>query len=129
MIVELEGVELDHCVSCGGVWLDSGELELIIELAGGQPERLGAALAGKGGGAKKDGRCPRCARKMRVVMLETEPAVEIDLCPSGEGIWLDRGELGAVVRANSGREEAELAAFLGELFQDELSTRREDSES
>jgi uncharacterized protein len=29
--VSRHGVEIDHCPSCGGVWLDGGELEHLIE--------------------------------------------------------------------------------------------------
>ena len=29
--VERQGIEIDHCPSCRGVWLDRGELDKIIE--------------------------------------------------------------------------------------------------
>ena len=29
--LELADVEIDHCTSCGGIWLDSGELELLLD--------------------------------------------------------------------------------------------------
>ena len=29
--VERSGIEIDHCPSCRGVWLDRGELDKIIE--------------------------------------------------------------------------------------------------
>jgi Zn-finger nucleic acid-binding protein len=29
--VERQGIELDHCPSCGGLWLDAGELDALIE--------------------------------------------------------------------------------------------------
>lgn len=28
--LELAQVEIDHCVECGGIWLDGGELEALI---------------------------------------------------------------------------------------------------
>ncbi len=31
MISNTQGVEIDHCPNCKGVWLDRGELEKIIE--------------------------------------------------------------------------------------------------
>ncbi|MCH2376546.1 MAG: zf-TFIIB domain-containing protein, partial [Planctomycetes bacterium] len=31
---ELEGIEIDHCVECKGTWLDAGELQMFLELAG-----------------------------------------------------------------------------------------------
>ncbi len=36
-----EGVEIDFCPQCRGVWLDRGELDKVIE-------RAGASLAGAG---------------------------------------------------------------------------------
>lgn len=29
--VERQGIELDHCPSCGGMWLDAGELSALLE--------------------------------------------------------------------------------------------------
>jgi Zn-finger nucleic acid-binding protein len=31
IILELDKVEIDHCLLCGGIWLDEGELELLLE--------------------------------------------------------------------------------------------------
>ena len=31
IILELNEVEIDYCSSCSGVWLDAGELELLID--------------------------------------------------------------------------------------------------
>jgi len=28
--VRVHGVEVDHCTACGGVWLDAGELEILL---------------------------------------------------------------------------------------------------
>lgn len=33
MIAERNGVEIDYCPTCRGVWLDRGELDKIIERA------------------------------------------------------------------------------------------------
>lgn len=33
--IDRNGVEIDHCPKCRGVWLDRGELDKIIERAGG----------------------------------------------------------------------------------------------
>jgi Zn-finger nucleic acid-binding protein len=29
--LELAEVEVDHCVHCGGIWLDTGELEVLMD--------------------------------------------------------------------------------------------------
>ncbi|HEY8476555.1 MAG TPA: zf-TFIIB domain-containing protein [Chloroflexota bacterium] len=36
-ITERQGVEIDYCPRCRGVWLDRGELDKIIERAATQP--------------------------------------------------------------------------------------------
>lgn len=39
-----EGIEIDHCPQCRGVWLDRGELDKIIERAA--PSVVGGPAAG-----------------------------------------------------------------------------------
>ena len=34
VVVEREGIELDWCVTCRGLWFDEGELELLAEKTG-----------------------------------------------------------------------------------------------
>ena len=43
--------------------------------------------------------CPKCGQKLSP---EKCGAVEIDVCPSCKGVWLDAGELGTIVE-NSGQ--------------------------
>ena len=41
-ITERQGIEIDYCPECRGVWLDRGELDKLIERAerqGGEPAR------------------------------------------------------------------------------------------
>ena len=136
IVLELDGVELDWCPACRGTWLDTGELELIAELAGGEREPLHAALEQPGAAGQR--RCPRCRKKMRVVTLHqsssgsaghTDPGAtrgapaasrvtlaEIDRCPAGDGIWLDAGELASIVGAYAQHDKAAVARFLGNLF-------------
>ncbi len=41
---QLDGVEIDHCLSCLGTWLDAGELEQIGARAGAGTDRLERTL-------------------------------------------------------------------------------------
>ena len=43
VISSREGIEIDHCPQCRGVWLDRGELDKIIDRAA--PSVVGAARA------------------------------------------------------------------------------------
>jgi Zn-finger nucleic acid-binding protein len=40
---ERQGVEIDYCPECRGVWLDKGELDKIIEKSAANETRLGQA--------------------------------------------------------------------------------------
>lgn len=40
---ERSGVEIDYCPKCRGVWLDRGELDKILERAGGEAPRVAPA--------------------------------------------------------------------------------------
>jgi Zn-finger nucleic acid-binding protein len=35
--VERQGIEIDHCPTCRGVWLDRGELDKLIERSAAAP--------------------------------------------------------------------------------------------
>ncbi len=43
--------------------------------------------------------CPKCGQKLTP---EHKGAVEIDLCPSCRGVWLDANELEVIVSSESG---------------------------
>lgn len=96
VVLEFENIELDHCLSCGGVWLDAGELELILR---------GAAGAGDDGlvrgGERGARRCPMCRVKMSAAKL-ARSGVEVDYCPRQHGLWLDKGELEQILAVEAG---------------------------
>jgi Zn-finger nucleic acid-binding protein len=121
VIFELEGIEIDHCVECGGTWLDSGELELIAEFEGVEPGNLSNALRAEKTGIHSTRRCPRCNKKMDSFCLEN--SIELERCPYGHGLWLDKGELQAVVATFREGEEGIVAKFFGNLYQNELKLK------
>src|ERR1700688_4233776 len=82
IVFELDGVEIDRCLRCGGTWLDAGEIDQLARLHGAQADRLGAAIARAEGEKAGQRRCPRCSSKMRLVTIH---GVEIDRCPRGHG--------------------------------------------
>ncbi len=43
--------------------------------------------------------CPKCGQQL---MSEECDSVEIDVCPSCKGVWLDAGELGTIVEKRGG---------------------------
>lgn len=45
VMMDRQGVEIDYCPQCRGVWLDRGELDKLIELAVSQPAAVAPAQA------------------------------------------------------------------------------------
>ncbi|MBI4412123.1 MAG: zf-TFIIB domain-containing protein, partial [Deltaproteobacteria bacterium] len=84
VILELHEVETDYCVSCHGVWLDGGELELLLEGAA-EKEALLKSFKETEGGIEKKRKCPRCSKKMTKVLCVGE--VCLDTCPDSHGLW------------------------------------------
>jgi Zn-finger nucleic acid-binding protein len=129
VILELDQVEVDHCLECKGVWLDAGELELLIEMSGAEGGALSRAI--EAGGRKPAGekrRCPVCRKKMLAVDVEGPPLVTVDRCRYGHGLWLDDRELGQLLESVGGSPETEaLARLCGRLLRSERS-RPQDGE-
>ena len=85
------GLTVDHCSSCGGAWLDIGEVYAFIR----DGKAAQAALKSAYGRPMPSARvCPRCARAMRAVRLDAS-GVLIEACPGCGGNWFDKGELAA----------------------------------
>lgn len=88
--------EIDRCPSCGGVWLDRGEMtqglkeaaEIDGEYVAKQGNGLSVVVLGLSGV-----HCLRCRDEMHTVQSATVPKVEYEKCPRCHGIWFDKGEL------------------------------------
>jgi len=117
IVVEREGIELDHCPRCRGFWFDEGELALLAERTN-RILSLGTGVAALGGPAgEKPRRCPRCRTRMAKEDLGSDPRVRIDRCPRGHGLWFDAGELGTLMDQlpdSPGSHPEALLRFAGE---------------
>jgi len=117
---ELEGIEIDRCLDCGGTWLDAGELRQIVELAGVETGELERELSRIAADRKSRRRCPRCPRRLREFHIGDEVRVALDRCAAGHGLWFDRGEMETVIRSFAGGAGGAVARFFGDLYQHEL---------
>lgn len=114
--LELADVEIDHCLQCGGIWLDAGELGLLMD----DPVKAKALLDSfqDDPGAKEEPRkCPICDRRMaKVIVGPAQSAVRIDECRRGHGLWFDRGELEDVLRRGRLDETSRILPLLADMF-------------
>jgi Zn-finger nucleic acid-binding protein len=114
--LELADVEIDHCVGCGGIWLDAGELELLMD----DREKAAALLASfqeSPSATEQPRNCPICDKKMaKIVVGSSQPTLRIDKCRRGDGLWFDRGELKDVLERGRLDEDSRIQRLLAEMF-------------
>jgi uncharacterized protein len=92
-------VEVDLCPSCGGLWLDSGELEKLGQGSKDDVEKLRTALVGSEQPEPPSDTttpCIACDGKLREMKLGP---VTIEFCGACNGIFLDKGELDQAIAA------------------------------
>ena len=115
IVLEIEGIEIDHCIACGGVWLDGGELELLLDAADSK-NRLMAELAGGLEGKERSLRCPNCTKKMQKINYGKERKVLLDKCPQDHGLWFDKGELNDVIHLGNFAPDNRVYKLLNDVF-------------
>ena len=114
--LELNEVEIDYCTVCSGIWLDAGELELLL----GEPEKTKKLLDSfkvDTSSVEKIRKCPICDKKMqKIVVGSSAPVLLIDKCPKGDGLWFDKGELKDIFNRAQLDEENKIQTLLADMF-------------
>lgn len=94
-ILTREGVEIDRCPNCEGVWLDRGELFLFTRDSKTVSDGLDEALLTPRPGERVS---PRSGKPMQQITYPGGPV--LDYCPETGGLWLDAKELEALIAGN-----------------------------
>lgn len=118
IVLELEEVEIDHCVSCGGIWLDAGELDLLLGDSQ-EKDNLLASFQADEGSKEQRIRCPICAKRMGKVLCGTGKTTCIDKCRNGHGLWFNRGELHEILEQVCFDKDSSVLSLLSDMFGNE----------
>jgi Zn-finger nucleic acid-binding protein len=114
--LELAEIEIDHCTDCGGIWLDAGELEMLL----GEPQEAADLLASfkiDSTAAEKPRKCPICRKKMQKILVgQSHVPLLIDKCPKAHGLWFDKGELRDILSAARLDPDSKILAVLADMF-------------
>ena len=113
--LELNEVEIDYCLSCKGIWLDAGELELLLGSDVESTEFLNSFTPDTKSKEKKL-KCPICNKKMEKVMVVGEKEITIDKCKNEHGIWFDAGELEDVLKMGTLGKDNKVLVLLKDMF-------------
>lgn len=89
----VHGIEVDHCPTCNGRWLDHGQLDqLEATKARDEDQRRGTIDYAQ---RKSELLCPICGEQMTAFNYRGYD-LELDTCHLEHGFWLDAGEEGRV---------------------------------
>jgi len=90
--LEIEGTEIDRCLSCHGLWFDAGELEKLRD------KKIAAEIDFADTGRGKDYnsidryRCPRCGGGMARMVDPKQTHIWYEQCGTCHGSYFDAGE-------------------------------------
>lgn len=111
IILELDQVEIDYCNSCKGIWLDSGELDLLF--TNSEQGSINDFLIAKSDHLDAK-RCPICKKKMELVEFNNSGII-LDRCTNNHGLWFDNGELRSLLKTSE-ESNNKMIELLKEMF-------------
>jgi Zn-finger nucleic acid-binding protein len=91
--VNHEGVEVDRCRHCRGLWFDAGEIEALSNRQAAAALDTGDTDTGRRHNALQDYDCPRCGGVMTRTTDARQPHIAFESCRDCGGSFLDAGEL------------------------------------
>jgi len=116
IVLELAEVEVDYCTDCGGIWLDAGELELLLGDSQ-QAKQLLDSFKIDSNRTEKRRKCPICLKKMqKIVVGPSAPPLLIDKCTRGDGLWFDKGELQDILDRATLDKDNKIQKLLADIF-------------
>jgi len=125
--LELAEVEIDYCARCGGIWLDAGELEMLLGSSKEAQDVLRSFETCRSTNEKAR-RCPICLKKMeKIIVGRSGPQMLLDRCGRGDGLWFDKGELKDVLARASLDKNSKIQKLLAEMFGHDVKTDQEES--
>lgn len=91
-VIDFNGVEIDRCTTCFGLFFDHMEKEGLKNLRGSESIDIGDEFVGAKYNEILDVPCPKCKTKMNHV-YETDPfEIKFESCPNCKGAFFDAGE-------------------------------------
>ncbi|WP_394391535.1 rhomboid family intramembrane serine protease [Shewanella woodyi] len=98
-VYDFHGEEVDSCQRCGGLWFENGELNAALSSAdnGDSCVRVEESLGEHLGDSKRH--CHHCDVGMQHYHLMQGYQIEVDVCHSCSGLWIDEDERAKVVQS------------------------------
>jgi len=98
---EYQGIEIDKCPNCGGMWFDADELDDLEDQAFSVDNLKGSLIHYA---VETNWPCPHCGKFLKKFQYRLY-SLELEYCESGDGFWLDAGEAERVLEIMAQREK------------------------
>jgi len=99
-VESVEGIEIDRCPSCRGIWFDCLELEKLLEADPRPLLKEDARFEVLPGAEGPRISCPRCKTYLIKLNSRIRPGTVLDSCTICHGTWVDAGELARLTRTD-----------------------------
>ena len=86
-----EGITIDRCTHCQGLWFDGDEAQRLKNLPGAEVLDIGNAKEGRKYDDQGDIRCPHCNKPMEKSAHWKQTHIWYEVCRD-HGIFMDAGE-------------------------------------
>jgi len=90
--LDIDGIEIDRCTECHGLWFDPGEMEMLRNRKAATAIDIGDPERGKVQNTIDRYRCPRCGGSMARMVDPTQTHIWYEQCGSCHGSYFDAGE-------------------------------------
>jgi len=105
------GVTYEACTQCKGHWFDSGELQqleaqgepIVDQVDADAPAATGIATPSS---AVRNIPCPTCCTPLKPYQFQQNIQVELDVCPTCNGIWVRHGDLKLMAQSMAPQQPA-----------------------
>jgi uncharacterized protein len=90
--VTFEGVTVDRCTGCKGIWFDAHEQNVLKKVKGAEAIDVGNIQTGRKMDQITDVQCPRCQTPMTQMEDVDQHHITFEMCTGCQGVFLDAGE-------------------------------------
>ena len=95
---EFEGIEVDRCNNCMGIWFDAGERDWLLGEDAAKVLDTGDPDVGRRTNQIVRYRCPRCAGGMLRKTDQQHSNIQYEECTSCRGSYFDAGEFSELIK-------------------------------
>ena len=91
LTINFQGVEVERCQKCDGIWFDMLEQEDLKKIKKSEKIDKGAVKA-KPSSRSQQLECPKCHTKMESLRIPDQPHIVVEKCHVCYGVFFDAGE-------------------------------------